>query len=101
MTQKWITGVVLAAGASRRLGRPKQVLPYRDTTLLGATLDLARGVGFHQLIVTLGGAAREVRDAVPLDGVDVVARRAILAPGVRRRCGSPCGRWTRKPPESC
>jgi molybdenum cofactor cytidylyltransferase len=72
MTQKWITGVVLAAGASRRLGRPKQVLPYRDTTLLGATLDLARGVGFHQLIVTLGGAAREVRDAVPLDGVDVV-----------------------------
>jgi molybdenum cofactor cytidylyltransferase len=73
MTQKWITGVVLAAGASRRLGRPKQVLPYRDTTLLGATLDLARGVGFDQLIVTLGGAAREVRDAVPLDGVDVVA----------------------------
>ncbi len=73
MTQRWITGVVLAAGASRRLGRPKQVLPYRDTTLLGATLDIARGAGFHQLIVTLGGAAQQVRDAVPLDGVDVVA----------------------------
>jgi molybdenum cofactor cytidylyltransferase len=68
-----VTGVVLAAGNSRRLGEPKQLLPYRDTTLLGATLEVARGAGFDQLIVTLGGAARAVRDAVCLDGADVVA----------------------------
>ena len=67
-----ITGVVLAAGASRRLGSPKQLLPYRDTTLLGATLRAARGIGFDQLIVTLGGAAEAVRDQVSLDGADVV-----------------------------
>ena len=67
-----VTGVVLAAGSSRRLGTPKQLLPYRDTTLLGATLGVARGAGFDQLIVTLGGAAQAVRDAVPLDGADVV-----------------------------
>jgi molybdenum cofactor cytidylyltransferase len=73
MTALRITGVVLAAGASRRLGTPKQVLPYRDTTLLGATLDVARGAGFHQLIVTLGGAAQEVRGVVPLHGAEVVA----------------------------
>jgi molybdenum cofactor cytidylyltransferase len=68
-----VTGVVLAAGNSRRLGTPKQVLPYRDTTLLGATLEIARSAGFDQLIVTPGGAAQAVRDAVPLDGTDVVA----------------------------
>jgi len=68
-----ITGVVLAAGSSRRLGTPKQVLPYRDTTLLGATLEVARSAGFDQLIVTLGGAAQAVRDVVSLDGADVVA----------------------------
>lgn len=73
MTVPSVTGVVLAAGASRRLGRPKQVLPYRDTTVLGATLDVARACGFGQLIVTLGGAAQLVRDQVPLDGIDVVA----------------------------
>lgn len=28
-----VTGVVLAAGGSRWLGTPKQVLPFRDTTL--------------------------------------------------------------------
>jgi molybdenum cofactor cytidylyltransferase len=73
MTARRVTGIVLAAGSSRRLGTPKQVLPYRDTTVLGATLDVARDVGFDQLIVTLGGAAEAVRDVVPLDGVDVVA----------------------------
>jgi molybdenum cofactor cytidylyltransferase len=67
-----VTGVVLAAGDSRRLGEPKQLLPYRDTTLLGATLEVARRAGFDQLIVTLGAAAPAVRDAVELDGVDVV-----------------------------
>ena len=72
MTAPYVTGVVLAAGASRRLGRPKQVLPYRDTTVLGATLDAARAAGFDQLIVTLGGAAQLVRDQVSLDGIDVV-----------------------------
>jgi molybdenum cofactor cytidylyltransferase len=72
MTARRVTGVVLAAGSSRRLGTPKQVLPYRDTTVLGATLDVARGAGFDQLIVTLGGAAEAVRAAVPLDGEDVV-----------------------------
>jgi molybdenum cofactor cytidylyltransferase len=73
MTARRVTGVVLAAGGSRRLGAPKQLLPYRDTTVLGATLEVARSAGFDQLIVTLGGAAQAVRDAVPLDGADVVA----------------------------
>ena len=67
-----VTGVVLAAGSSSRLGTPKQILPYRDTTVLGATLDIARSCGFDQLIVTLGGAAQEVRAAVALDGLETV-----------------------------
>lgn len=73
MTAARITGVVLAAGGSRRLGTPKQVLPYRDTTVLGATLETARACGFDQIIVTLGGAEQAVRAAVRLDGVDAVA----------------------------
>lgn len=67
-----VTGVVLAAGGSSRLGTPKQLLPYADTTVLGATVDVARSCGFDQLIVTLGGAAEAVRRAVPLEGLDVV-----------------------------
>lgn len=67
-----VTGVVLAAGSSRRLGQPKQLLPYRDSTLLGETLRMARDCGFDQLIVTLGAVADQVRQAVPLDGLQTV-----------------------------
>ncbi len=63
-----LTGVALAAGRSRRLGRPKQLLPYRDSTVLDQTLQKALRCGFDQLIVTFGGAADEVRRVVPLDG---------------------------------
>ena len=67
-----VTGVVLAAGRSCLLGQPKQILPYRDSTVLGETLRMARRCGFDQLIVTLGGAAEEVRREVSLDGAETV-----------------------------
>ncbi len=72
MTAPFLTAVVLAAGSSRRLGRPKQTLAFRDTTLLGATLDAVRAAAVDQRIVTLGGAAAEVRHQVDLDGFEVV-----------------------------
>jgi molybdenum cofactor cytidylyltransferase len=64
--------VVLAAGGSRRLGRPKQLLDYRGATLLDATLATARGAGAGQVVVALGGAAEAVRERVDLTGIDVV-----------------------------
>jgi len=67
-----IAAIVLAAGSSQRLGRPKQLLPYRGSTLLGVTLEGVRRIGFAQVIVALGGAAPEVRDAVDLHGCTVV-----------------------------
>jgi molybdenum cofactor cytidylyltransferase len=72
MSMRWVTGVVLAAGGPRRLGTPKQLLPYRNTTLLGATLDVARSCGFDQIILTLGAAAQAVCDAVATGGIEVV-----------------------------
>jgi molybdenum cofactor cytidylyltransferase len=72
MPRSQVTGVVLAAGGSRRLGTPKQLLPLGDTTVLGATLEVARSCPFDQLILTLGGVADEVREAIALDGLDIV-----------------------------
>lgn len=64
--------MVLAAGASRRLGRPKQLLPLHGATVLDATLARVREAGLDQVVVTLGGAAEEVRERVDLHGVEVV-----------------------------
>jgi molybdenum cofactor cytidylyltransferase len=74
-----ISGLVLAAGGSRRLGRPKQLLPYRGGTLLGHVVETARDCGFDQLVVAVGGAADEVRGAVDLGGAEVVVNDAYGA----------------------
>ena len=77
------SGLVLAAGGSRRLGRPKQLLPYRGATLLDHTVATARACGFDQLIVALGGSADEVAAQVDLGGATVVRN-----PGFGSGCGS-------------
>ena len=73
----FVTGLVLGAGGSRRLGRPKQLLPYGDTTLLGHVVQTARACPFDQLVVALGGAADGVREQVDLSGADVVVNESF------------------------
>jgi len=68
----FVTGLVLGAGGSRRLGSPKQVLPYGGGTLLGHVVGVARACRFDQLLVAIGGAAAEVRERVDLAGAEVV-----------------------------
>ncbi|WP_427017581.1 nucleotidyltransferase family protein [Pseudarthrobacter sp. P1] len=65
-------GLVLAAGASLRLGRPKQLLPYGAGVLLEAVLATARASGFAQIVLALGGFGEEVRRVVDTTGCDVV-----------------------------
>jgi molybdenum cofactor cytidylyltransferase len=72
MSRPRVTGLVLAAGGSSRLGRPKQLLPYRGGTLLDHTLGTARACGFDQLICVIGGAAAEIRETVDLSGAEVL-----------------------------
>ncbi len=72
----FVTGLVLGAGGSMRLGRPKQLLAYGDGTLLGHVLDVARLCRFDQIIAALGGSADEVSASVDLAGADVVVNDA-------------------------
>ena len=74
--QAFVTGLVLGAGGSKRLGRPKQLLPYGDGTLLGHVVGVARACGFAQTLVAIGGAADDVRASVDLAGAEVVVNDA-------------------------
>lgn len=72
MSRPRVTGLLLAAGGSKRLGRPKQLLPFGDATLLDHTLATARACDFDQLICVIGGAAGEVKATVDLSGAQVL-----------------------------
>ncbi len=67
-----IAGLVLAAGSSRRLGQPKQLLEFRGRTLLDASLDVARATPFDRRLATIGGAGPEVLEQVDFTGFELV-----------------------------
>lgn len=66
---KRLSGVLLAAGASRRLGRPKQLLVWQGEPLVRRAARAALDAGVHELIVVVGAE----RDAVAaaLAGLDL------------------------------
>jgi molybdenum cofactor cytidylyltransferase len=83
MSEPFVAGLVLAAGGSRRLGQPKQLLPFSGATLLDHTVATARSCAFHQLLVAVGGEADAIRARVDLSGTDVVVN-----PGFGTGCSS-------------
>jgi len=56
-----IGAVLLAAGGSSRMGRPKQLLRYRGSSLVRRAARAALDAGCAPLIVVLGAAAEPVR----------------------------------------
>ncbi len=70
------TGVlILAAGGSTRLGRPKQLVKFRSMTLLQRTVDLAGALGLEKGVVVLGRYAEEI-----LESTDIGTYRAVINP---------------------
>jgi molybdenum cofactor cytidylyltransferase len=67
-----VTGLVLAAGGSKRLGEPKQLLPFGRATLLDHVLGVARECPFDELLCVVGGGAAPVLETVDFSGVQVV-----------------------------
>jgi len=72
-----ISGVVLAAGGSTRLGRPKQLLEVDGKPLLQHVVDASAAAGLDEVLVVLGHEAERIRDALRLcSKVKVVINRA-------------------------
>lgn len=87
---KRIAGVVLAAGMSRRLGRPKQLLHLGDRTVIEHVVARARASVLDEIIVVIGARADDVRRVLVDDAVQVVMNERFadgqgtsLAAGIR------------------
>ena len=61
-----VLGVVLAAGGSTRMGRPKQLADLDGRPLLAHVLGAVEGAPVDRVVVALGGAAARVLDRVEL-----------------------------------
>jgi len=82
--RKFISGLVLGAGASQRFGPPKQLVAYRGTTMLGWVVDQAqRAASLDEVVVVLGRAADQVREQV-----DFGAARVVENPVFGEGCSS-------------
>ena len=55
-----ITALILAAGRSTRMGQPKMLLPWGETTVLGQVIETIRRSGIEDILVITGGAREEV-----------------------------------------
>jgi molybdenum cofactor cytidylyltransferase len=71
-----VVGVLLGAGSSRRLGRPKQLLPLGDTTVLGWTSRAAEASTLDRVVLVVGGAADAVLTSFPRGRVEIARNDA-------------------------
>lgn len=67
-----VTALILAAGESRRMGAPKLLLPWGDTTVLGHTLRQVHQSRVDDMLLISGHRAQEIAAVAEALGVDVV-----------------------------
>jgi molybdenum cofactor cytidylyltransferase len=70
--QRAVAGLLLAAGASQRMGRPKQLLPYRGRSLLRHAAETALAAGCSPLVIVTGALHEELMAEVSGLPVEVV-----------------------------
>ena len=67
-----VSAVVLAAGMSRRMGTPKQLLRMDGKTVLERTLESVRASNVGEIVLVLGHAAGSIEKAISTDRMKVV-----------------------------
>lgn len=64
-----ISAIILAAGESKRMGQPKMLLPWGETTVLGYVISTFLEADITDVVVVTGGARPQVEDIVQQNGV--------------------------------
>jgi molybdenum cofactor cytidylyltransferase len=62
------SAIILAAGESRRMGQPKMLLKWGQTTVLGHVISTFQQAGIQDVAVVVGGAREQVEEIINLHG---------------------------------
>ena len=74
-----IAGVILAAGKATRIGICKQLLPFKDKTILEQVVTHARKADLAPLMIVLGHDAEKIQHQIDLTSTHVVIARQYAA----------------------
>ena len=66
-----VSAILLAAGESRRMGEPKQLMPFGKTTILEHTIDNLLNSRLGEVIVVLGHRADEVMKKIIIKPIKI------------------------------
>lgn len=72
MTKNKTAILILAAGASQRMGKIKQLLPWKNTTLLGNAIAQAKGIKSIAIFVVLGANACEIKEEIDFTDIQIL-----------------------------
>jgi molybdenum cofactor cytidylyltransferase len=59
-----MAALILAAGASPRIGQPKSLLPFARSTVLESLIDKFRGAGIKEIVVVTGDNATQLESVL-------------------------------------
>ncbi|MCP3898488.1 MAG: molybdenum cofactor cytidylyltransferase [Desulfobacteraceae bacterium] len=74
--RKKVAGIILAAGSSSRMGSVKQLLPFRDKTLLDHVIDNAQKSLLDEVVLVLGHCSDKIIQSLDLQ--DASSRLKIV-----------------------
>src|SRR6476661_1319019 len=80
-------GLLLAAGAGRRMGGPKALVELDGVPLVRRALDVLRAGACAPLVVVIGASADAVRTVLPPDAIAVEAAGWAEGMGASLRAG--------------
>lgn len=67
-----VSAIILAAGKSERMGQPKMLLPWENTTVLGKVIETIQHAGIEDVLVVTGNAHDETKKIIAGYKVQVV-----------------------------
>ena len=68
----FISGILLAAGLSSRMGEPKQLLRFGESTIVETVADSMLGAKFDEVIVVVGHCAAQIQEQLGTRPVRIV-----------------------------